>query len=133
MVFLEIPTEMKAVFTETALADLDDVMAFVAEHYPAVVSSPERRIRPVVARISDWPESARTISQNPEIRAVPLVRYPHTIFYRIRDERLEILHIITAREYLCGSRTHTLSQLPDFSERKIASMTRICMMASSTP
>ena len=81
------------VFTEAALADLDDMLAFIASHYPALATPVESRIHAVVARIARWPESARIVEQRSGVRVVPLVRYPYRIFYRIVEERIEILHI----------------------------------------
>jgi plasmid stabilization system protein ParE len=84
---------MKAVFTAPASADLDEILEYTGQHYPQLVGPIERRIRAVVAHIRRWPESARKIDENPDIRFVPLMRYPYKIFYRIADDRIEILHI----------------------------------------
>ena len=84
---------MKVVFTEAALADLDDVLAFIALHYPALALPVEARIRAIVARIAEWPRSARTVEGRPGVRVVPLGRFPYKVFYRIVDGHIEILHI----------------------------------------
>lgn len=84
---------MKVVWTDSALADLDEILAYAAEHYPSLVGPLERRVRATVARIGQWPLSARTVEERPGVRVVPLVRYPYRIFYRIGDEALELLHI----------------------------------------
>jgi toxin ParE1/3/4 len=90
---------MKLVFTPGALADLDDIHAYVSLNYPSVVPSLEHRIRAVLARIEQWPESAREVDERPGTRVVPLIRYPYKIFYRVADDRVEILHIHhTARD-----------------------------------
>lgn len=84
---------MKVVFTEAALADLDQVLAFTRANYPASVISVERRIRTVIERISRWPESSRQVEERPGVRVVPIIRYPFRIFYRISGDKVEILHI----------------------------------------
>jgi plasmid stabilization system protein ParE len=84
---------MKVVFTEAALADLDDILSFIASHYPTLATPIEERIRAVIARVAKWPQSARVIEERPGVRVVPLVRYPYKVFYRIVDETIEILHI----------------------------------------
>jgi len=90
---------MKVVFTSTALADLNDVLSYTSINYPLLVPSLEHRIRAVIARIEQWPESAREVAQRPGTRVVPLIRYPFRIFYRISGDRIEILHIHhTARD-----------------------------------
>jgi toxin ParE1/3/4 len=58
-----------------------------------VVYTDERRIRSVVVHIARWPESSRRLAKRPGVHAVPLGRYPYKIFYRINDDKVEILHI----------------------------------------
>jgi plasmid stabilization system protein ParE len=84
---------MKVVFTSAADADLDDVLTYTAQNHPSVRLPLEQRIRAVLVRIEQWPESAREVDQQPGTRIVPLIRYPYKIFYRIVGDRIEILHI----------------------------------------
>jgi len=42
--------------------------------------------------LADGPR-ARVVDERPDVRVVPLVRYPYRIFYRVADEAVEILHI----------------------------------------
>jgi toxin ParE1/3/4 len=94
---------MKVVWTDAALADLDDILAFTAANYPTLVNSVERRIRAVVERLGSWPASARIVDERPDVRVVPLIRYPYRVFYRINRDRVEILHIHhAAREPWAG-------------------------------
>jgi plasmid stabilization system protein ParE len=58
-----------------------------------VAPAVERRIRRVVAHIARWPESSRRSANRAGVHAVPLGRYPYRIFYRVADDRVEILHI----------------------------------------
>ena len=84
---------MKVVYTAAALQDLDEIADWLRLHYPTIARDVERQIRTAVLRISHWPESARRSSKRPDVRVVPVVRYPYKIFYRIADDTLEILHI----------------------------------------
>jgi toxin ParE1/3/4 len=84
---------MKVVYTEDALKDLDAIAEWLIVHYPAVAPAVERRIRSIVAHIARWPESSRRSARRPGVRVVPLGRYPYRIFYRVTDNRVEILHI----------------------------------------
>jgi plasmid stabilization system protein ParE len=84
---------MKVIWTSAALVDLDDILAYTAEHYPALGAAVERRIRAVVARIGQWPASARLVEERPDTRVVPLIRYPYRVFYHVRGDTVEILHI----------------------------------------
>jgi toxin ParE1/3/4 len=84
---------MKVVLTDEALRDLDDILGFIALHYPTISLSFEKRLRTVLRRIGNWPQSAPEVEQRPSVRVVPLIRYPYKIFYRVTTEAVEVLHI----------------------------------------
>ena len=58
---------MKVVWTKSALADLDEILAYTAANHPALVGPIEQRIRATVARIAAWPLSARTVEERPGV------------------------------------------------------------------
>jgi len=84
---------MKVIYTEDALRDLDDILTFIGANYPAVVAPFLSRLHLIERRIGQWPESAQEVEQRPGIRAVPFIRYPYKVFYRVSPEAVEILHI----------------------------------------
>ena len=84
---------MRIVYTDEALANLDETLQYITSHYPAVHALFERRLRLIEARICAWPESARKVAERPDVRVVPFIRYPYKLFYRIENDRIEILHI----------------------------------------
>jgi len=84
---------VKVVYTEPALADLDEITAWLKQNYPGLGHAVERRLEIVVAHIARWPGSMRRSARWPDVRIAPLGRYPYKIFYRVRDETIEILHI----------------------------------------
>jgi toxin ParE1/3/4 len=84
---------MRIVFTDEALRDLDEILNFIAEHYPATASPFQQRLRTVLRRIGTWPGSAEEVGQRPGVRVVPLVRYPYKIFYQATADAVEILHV----------------------------------------
>jgi toxin ParE1/3/4 len=43
--------------------------------------------------VSAWPEVAPAVKLVSDIRVVTLSRYPYRIFYRIKPDVIEILHI----------------------------------------
>jgi plasmid stabilization system protein ParE len=84
---------MKVVFTKPALADLDEISAYLLTEYPAIAPAVERRIRVVLERIAEWPESGQRVAGREGVRVVPLLRYPYLIFYRVAPDAVEILHV----------------------------------------
>jgi toxin ParE1/3/4 len=84
---------MKVVYTTEAFADLDGILDYIANQYPAISEPFKSRLHAVVARIARWPESAQEVAERPGVRVMPLIRYPYKIFYRISNETVEILYI----------------------------------------
>ena len=84
---------MKVRYTDAALQDLDEALAYIARNYPTVVSAFEARLNVALRRIGRWPESAEAVKQRTGVRVVPLRRYPYRIFYQITSDSVEILHI----------------------------------------
>lgn len=84
---------MKVVYTEPALRDLDDITLWLKQNYPGLGRAVERRLRVVVAHLARWPESMRRSTRRADVRVALLGRYPYTIFYRVRDDAIEILHV----------------------------------------
>jgi toxin ParE1/3/4 len=86
---------MRVVYTQGALSDLEGILGGLHSINTLVAATVERSIRATVARVASWPRSARMVTQWEEgnVRAVPLVRYPYLIFYQIKKQRIEILHV----------------------------------------
>ena len=84
---------MRVVLTDEALRDLDAILAYTATNHPTAAAALTRRLHATLRRIGEWPESAPTVAGRPGIRMVPLVRYPFRIFYRLSENRAEVLHI----------------------------------------
>jgi toxin ParE1/3/4 len=96
---------MKLVYSRRALADLNSIATYyTASASPTIAQSIERRLADVIDRIGRAPESAPRISQRSPVRVVAVVRYPFRIFYRVRDDTIDILHIRhTSRRPLSGA------------------------------
>jgi toxin ParE1/3/4 len=94
---------MRVEYTNRALADLRKISAD-SRAFGDVVTV-EARIRKVVARIAERPETAAPVVERPGMRVVPLIRYPYKIFFRVLEGRVRILHIRhTARRPWTGRR-----------------------------
>ena len=84
---------MKVEYSNRATADLRKASAESLSFGDAVAVALEARIRRIVARIAEHPESAQQVIGRPGIHVVPLIRYPYKIFYRVLEDRVRILHI----------------------------------------
>jgi toxin ParE1/3/4 len=84
---------MRVVYTTEALADLDGIFDYIANHYPAISDAFQNRLHAVIARVVRWPDSAQEVSGRPAVRVAPLIRYPYKVFYRVSGDTVEILHV----------------------------------------
>jgi toxin ParE1/3/4 len=85
---------MRVVYSPRAIRDLEDIAAYyrsVAD--PNIAAAISDRIERVIDRIGRRPQTAPRVVERPDVRAVLVLRYPYKIFYRLRDDAVEILHI----------------------------------------
>jgi toxin ParE1/3/4 len=85
---------MRLVYSRRALADLERIASYYAANAgPRIAQSIERRLVAVIERICRLPKAAPRVSQRSQIRVAAVVRYPFRIFYRVRGDKIDILHI----------------------------------------
>ncbi len=86
---------MRVVYTQGALSDLENILGGLHAVNPLAAAAVERSISATVARVAIWPRSARMVDQWKEgnVRVVPLARFPYVIFYQLKEQRIEILHV----------------------------------------
>jgi len=85
---------MKLVYSRRALADLEGIATYYSLNAsPATAQSIERRFIAVIERIRLAPESAPRVAQRSRVRVAAVIRYPFRIFYRVRGDTIDILHV----------------------------------------
>ena len=85
---------MKIGYSRRALADIQEIAAYCSVNAgPAVALSIQSRFIEVVERIRRSPESAPRVTQRPHVRVASVVRYAFRIFYRIRGDGIDVVHI----------------------------------------
>ena len=83
---------MKVNFTETALAEVDEILAYIASHKPAAAIATRERFERAAAHLSDFPYSA-PMSEEAGVRQMAVRISPYLIFYSIQGEEAFILHV----------------------------------------
>jgi toxin ParE1/3/4 len=99
---------MNVVFAETARRDIGGIYETIAAHNPAAAQRVEDMIRSTCQGLADFPFAAAATDEL-NVRRLPLVRYPYTIFYRVDVPRdcVEIIRVIH------GARVKSLSSVPE--------------------
>ncbi len=83
---------MKVRFTPQAFADRESIFEYLRERSPGGARRVLASIRDAVRLLSEYPYSGYK-TNDPEVRVKFLVQYPYKIFYRVRNEVVEIVHI----------------------------------------
>ncbi len=79
-------------YTPRAERDLEAILFYISERSPGGARNVWQSISKVVDGLRDNPEiGAKT--NLPGVRVRLTIGYPYRLFYRVRDEAVEILHI----------------------------------------
>jgi len=84
---------VKVRYTDTASADLEDILNYLIERNPRAAANIGHAIETTVARITMFPDSAQATDE-PTIRMAPLGRYPYLIFYAVGDDEVQIIRVL---------------------------------------
>jgi plasmid stabilization system protein ParE len=85
---------MKVVYSPRAIRDLEEIGAYYrAAASPKIAAAIGERIERVINRLPHHPHAAPRVARRANVRAVLVLRYPFKIFYRVRGDDIEILHI----------------------------------------
>jgi toxin ParE1/3/4 len=83
---------MRVRYTPEAFADRERIYAYLRKHSPSGARNVMASIRAVLRQLRDYPYSGRA-TDDPQVRVKFVIRYPYNVFYRVRDEVIEIVHI----------------------------------------
>lgn len=99
---------MKVRYTPAALTDIDGIYRAIAPHNATAAHQVEDRIRTTAENLAGFP-GVGVLTDVEDVRRLPLVRYPYTLFYRIAaaDNAIEILRVVHAAS------VKDLGQLPE--------------------
>lgn len=96
---------MRVAFSKRAADDIRNAGEYTRKEFgDRVARELEERIRAVLNQIREAPESGLQLEQRPDVRVMPLGRYPYRLFYRISKASVLVLHLRhTARQDWSGS------------------------------
>jgi len=79
-------------YTVRARADLAEIRSYLLERNPRAAAAVMAAIRQRISWLADFPLMAPETDE-PGVRALPLVRYPYQVYYDVAGEVVRILHI----------------------------------------
>jgi addiction module RelE/StbE family toxin len=95
---------MKVRFSPEAFADRERIFEYLHARSPTGARNVLASIRAAVAQLADQPYSGYQ-TDNPDVRVKFIIHYPYKIFYNVREDVVEIIHIRhTSRRPWSGAR-----------------------------
>jgi toxin ParE1/3/4 len=83
---------MKVRYTATALHELDEILAYIADRNTVAAASVRARIEALVEQLSNFPFLAQE-TELEGVRRAALGNYPYNIFYTVDADEVVILRI----------------------------------------
>ena len=83
---------MKVRYTATALAEVEEIFAYISNRNHRAAISVRERIERTIDTLAEIPEIAQ-LTDEPGVRRMPLRSYPYLIFYTVEVGELVILHV----------------------------------------
>ncbi|MEQ1935547.1 MAG: type II toxin-antitoxin system RelE/ParE family toxin, partial [Fimbriimonadaceae bacterium] len=85
---------MRVVLSRFALAELDEILAYIANRSPLGAKNVEARFRNAFDLIGRHPRGGERIEQRPDVRRLSLVRYPYAVYDEIGADAVTVLRIM---------------------------------------
>lgn len=95
---------LKIVWTANALDDLDDIASFIALDDETAASNLVRSILQKVERLEKYPESGRKFPELPASVYREIVEPPCRVIYRVKGQKVLIIHVFRGEQRLRGRR-----------------------------
>lgn len=105
--------ERRVLWTETARADLEDIVGFIAGENAAAALNVLDKLEARAGALMRFPERGRVV---PELRGVDILLYreliegPWRIIYRYDDRRVYVTAVLDARRDLAGALLERLTR-----------------------
>jgi toxin ParE1/3/4 len=83
---------MKIRYTETALAEIDEILSYIAKDNPLAADEVGAVLRAAIARLSDYPRLAIE-TDVPFVRVAPVLPYRYLVFYSVHEDALFVRNV----------------------------------------
>jgi len=83
---------MKIRYTATALAEIDEILSYIAEDNPLAADEVAAVLRTTIARLADYPRLA-VETDVPNVRVAPVLPYRYLVFYSIDETSLTVRNV----------------------------------------
>nr|MBF0221031.1 type II toxin-antitoxin system RelE/ParE family toxin [Desulfobulbaceae bacterium] len=101
------------IWTEPALADLNDIAEYIALDKLGAAKYLVKKVFSSVERLEDFPESGRVPLELMKSRYREVIVGPCRIFYRYTQDKVYILYVMRSerklRKYLLADRTYNIN------------------------
>ena len=90
---------MRILWTDEALADLEEILAyFYQEVSPRTAAAVERRIVEEIEALPPYPERIRASDRVPGARELTVHKLPYVVFVQLRDDAVIVLNVVHSRK-----------------------------------
>ena len=80
---------MKVRYTEAALAEIDDILSYVAKENPLAADEVSAILDATIARLADYPLLAVETNVQ-DVRMIPVLPYRYILFYSLQHDTIII-------------------------------------------
>jgi plasmid stabilization system protein ParE len=88
-------TTRRLIFHPGVEHDLDQILGYYRERDPALPARFRARLKDQIDRIQLFPESGAVLFES--YRRTSLRRFPFMVVYRVGDDRIDVLAVVSAR------------------------------------
>jgi len=91
---------MKVVWTEEALAHLDDIYQYIARDAPFYAKQTVNKLTRRSEHLTRHPRSGRPVPQFDDENLREIIVHPYRLIYRIKSDRLDIVAVFHGAQQL---------------------------------
>ena len=99
---------MKLRYTPQSQRDIAEIYEYIAEKNPTAAQRVEDHVHACLEVLEDWP-GIGPVTDLEDVRRLPIVRYPYTIFYCVHEAADEV-HVLRV---IHGARVRDVGTPPD--------------------